>query len=64
MTAGSHFCGGDDQQGTFGIACSHAYTTLGCMELDVGGGEIVKLVKVRNPWGEEQYYGPWSDSDN
>ena len=26
------------------------------------GGEDVRLVKVRNPWGEEGYNGPWNDS--
>ena len=22
------------------------------------------MVKIRNPWGEEKYHGPWSDKDS
>jgi len=37
----------------------HVYTVLGT----VVEGNIMKL-KVRNPWGSEQYVGPYSDSVN
>ena len=63
MTAGSHFCGSHDETNENGVACSHAYTTLGCHEFDTTNG-TVKLVKVRNPWGQEQYAGPWSDDSD
>merc|ERR1712226_1300520 len=63
MTAATHFCGGDDEQNQDGTACSHAYTVLSCMELDVDG-ENVRLIKIRNPWGDEQYTGRWSDSSD
>lgn len=22
---------------------------------------MIKLIKLRNPWGSEDYFGPWSD---
>lgn len=41
-----------------GLTPGHAYTCLGAMESDDGK---MKLVKVRNPWGECEYQGPFSD---
>jgi len=38
MTAGSHFCGNHDQSNENGVACSHAYTTLGTYELRLSNG--------------------------
>ena len=23
-----------------------------------------KLIQIRNPWGSEKYWGPWSDKDD
>ena len=62
ITAGSNFCAGGDSSATEqGVACSHAYTIITTYELEVPGSDTVRLLKVRNPWGEEQYAGPWSD---
>jgi len=33
------------------------------MELETTEG-TVKLIKVRNPWGSEQYSGDWSDNSD
>ena len=38
---------------------SHAYTVLGTKLLKDG----TRLVKIRNPWGAEDYKGPASDKD-
>jgi len=38
----------------------HAYTTLSVLELTDG----TRLVKVRNPWGSEQWTCDWRDTDN
>ena len=43
-----------------GIAYRHAYTVIDTKKLKDG----TKLVKIRNPWGEEKYHGPWSDKDS
>lgn len=61
LTAGSWFCNqGPSDQGN--IACSHAYTIIHTYELDASQGGH-KLLKMRNPWGSEQYTGPFSDGD-
>ena len=59
MTAATYFCGSDSDQNDDGLACSHAYTVIGHYETSRGD----KLIKVRNPWGSEQYHGPWSRQD-
>ena len=46
--------------GENGIVGGHAYTVLACYELTTDNGKV-RLVKMRNPWGVEQYTGPWSD---
>jgi len=43
-----------------GLIHGHAYTFLGTVQLSNG----VKLAHVRNPWGKEEYTGPWSDKDS
>ena len=43
----------------YGLVHEHAYTLLGVVELSNG----VRLVKLRNPWGNELYTGPWFDGD-
>lgn len=42
-----------------GLQAGHAYSILGAYKLSNG----VKLLKMRNPWGEENYNGPWRDDD-
>ena len=57
ITAGTP--GGDDtSRSARGIAQGHGYTVLNAVE--VNGN---KLVRVRNPWGKENYSGPWNDND-
>ena len=63
MTAATHFCGSHDESNDDGAACSHAYTVLGCGEYDGPNGKV-RLVKMRNPWGLEEYHGPYSDSSD
>jgi len=44
-----------------GLVVNHAYTLIGAKELNYGGEEI-KLVQLRNPWGYREWTGDWSDS--
>ena len=37
----------------------HVYTVLGAYE---AGGD--RLLRIRNPWGHEEYHGPWNDHDS
>ena len=46
-----------------GIQKGHAYSILDAQELDEGN-IVHRLVKVRNPWGQNEWSGDWSDSSS
>ena len=48
----------DRRRSARGIAQNHGYTVLAAEEVDGN-----RLVRVRNPWGREDYSGPWNDQD-
>ncbi|XP_041803803.1 calpain-2 catalytic subunit-like isoform X2 [Chelmon rostratus] len=41
----------------------HAYSVTGAEELH-SRGRPVQLVRLRNPWGQVEWTGPWSDGSN
>ena len=43
-----------------GLSAGHAYTVLGVLEIDTGKG-IEKVVRLRNPYGNGEFNGDWSD---
>ena len=45
----------------FGLIGRHAYSLLACAVVKDREGNLVKLVKVRNPWGNFEWKGNWSD---
>jgi len=45
----------------YGLQNNHAYTILDAIVLTKDGLPYQKLLKMRNPWGNEAYTGPWSD---
>ena len=53
----------DADSGPMNIVPGHAYTVLSTVVLSTSRGDV-KLVKIRNPWGSEEYTGPWSDSSS
>ena len=57
ITAGTDGFGDHNQQKPSGLSMSHAYTVLGTKLLSDG----TKLVKMRNPWGKEDYKDKFSD---
>jgi hypothetical protein len=43
-----------------GLVDGHAYTVTGTAVLTVHGKKV-PVVRVRNPWGNHEWNGPWSD---
>ena len=57
MTASNNKYSPSKRNGGVNLPGGHAYTLLGAAKLSNG----TKLLKLRNPWGKEDYEGPWSD---
>ena len=51
-------CTGTLKDPPYGLVGCHAYTVLGVMDEESSG--LPKLIKLRNPWGEQDYTGPYS----
>jgi hypothetical protein len=45
-----------------GLVLGHAYTIIGTNTVTDRQGNQVKLVLLRNPWGEYEWKGDWSDN--
>uniref|UniRef100_A0A8C5M379 Uncharacterized protein n=1 Tax=Leptobrachium leishanense TaxID=445787 RepID=A0A8C5M379_9ANUR len=43
-----------------GLIIAHAYSIIGAYEFNAGR-DNVKLIKLRNPWGNTEWTGAWSD---
>uniref|UniRef100_A0A5G2QY66 Calpain 9 n=1 Tax=Sus scrofa TaxID=9823 RepID=A0A5G2QY66_PIG len=44
----------------FGLIKGHAYTVTGVDQVNIRG-QKVELIRVRNPWGQVEWTGSWSD---
>ena len=46
---------------TNGLYEGHAYSLLQTAKIYLKNGQMVMLVKIRNPWGKHEWNGDWSD---
>lgn len=61
MTAGSgDFFDGADLLSSSGLVGSHAYSLISAITVPNGSSSL-QLLKLRNPWGESEWKGDWSD---
>jgi hypothetical protein len=44
-----------------GLITNHAYTVVDVAEISDLTGKITRLLKIRNPWGSNEWTGDWSD---
>jgi calpain-15 len=52
----------DDTTSTDNLVTSHAYSILKLIETDVNG-RMVRFIQLRNPWGNKEWKGAYSDED-
>ena len=56
-------CAGTRHLGLFenvGLISNHAYTIINIYEINYNESQL-RLIKLRNPWGEKEFNGDWSD---
>lgn len=47
-----------------GLIGNHSYGMLGCVEVTDRFGDNVRLVQLRNPWGDFEWKGDWGDASD
>jgi len=63
MCVASDFGTEKEEKAADGVVMGHAYSLLAVNEFE-HNGKIVKLVKLRNPWGSHEWKGEWSDNSS
>ncbi len=55
--------GSGEQKTAAGIISGHAYSLIDVHEFE-HLGQLVRLIKLRNPWGLGEWTGDWSDKSH
>ena len=55
-------CGSRENTLSDGIKPSHSYALLSAFEVE-SKDKVIRLVKLRNPWGHTEYVGNYSEND-
>ena len=50
-----------EQDDGMGIVTGHSYSVVKAFEVETKEG-LVRLLMLRNPWGEKEWTGAWSDN--
>lgn len=53
-----------DYLSKIGLVTNHAYSIIDTAVLTDKHGKEIRLIKVRNPWGTNEWLGDWSDNSN
>lgn len=63
-SAGTTMSQQDSLNKDLGLVGGHSYGLIGVVEVIDRFGDPVQLVKLRNPWGEGEWTGAWSDQSD
>lgn len=63
MTSLSNYDSQGDISSSHGVVYSHVYALIDVYEIH-HQGEDIRLVKMRNPWGNKEWEGDWSDNSD
>jgi hypothetical protein len=63
-TGKQYTMGAGCQVSHFNMISGHAYGLIGSAELKGGAHDGQKIIKMRNPWGNNHYDGPWSEKSS
>ena len=47
-----------------GLVDAHAYSLIAAQTITLDDGSKANLVQIRNPWGQKEWDGDWSDKSN
>jgi hypothetical protein len=50
----------DEDDNPTGLVSGHAYGLMDAFEISISG-KLVRLMRVRNPWGATEWMGEWGD---
>jgi calpain-15 len=53
----------DEDTELLGLVSNHAYSVIWADDVETPEG-VVKLLKLRNPWGHKEWQGEWSDKSS